>query len=144
MKDEKGFLSIVDAMLAVLLLFIAISITASLINTPSPLYSQDTLEFKDSQDLMETLSGKVNFTDKTFLEEISEILENGGNSRQAILEVSRLAKNKFQELGLTGNYQFREENIGVLASSGDLNSADNVTVASRSYGDYRYFLYTWA
>jgi hypothetical protein len=44
------------------------------------------------------------------------------------------------------NYRFTENDVldgEVLASSGDYKKADNVDVASRTYGDYSYSLSIW-
>ena len=94
---------------------------------------------------MELLSGKVDFGDRTFLEEISSILEDGENSKESIGEVSEISKRKLDSYDLK-NYRFTENNVldgEVLASSGDYKKADNVDVASRTYGDYSYSLSIW-
>jgi hypothetical protein len=94
---------------------------------------------------MEMLSGKVNFTDQTFLGEISEILKSNENSKESIHEVSRLCKDKLGSYNIK-NYKFSENNVlngKVLASSGDYSKASDVSVATRNYGDYSYSLLTW-
>ena len=94
---------------------------------------------------METLSGKINFTDRTFLGEISAILKENKNSKKSTREVSDICKNKFDSFKLK-NYKFCENNKlkgKVLASKGNYDKADKVTVATRTYRDYSYTLYVW-
>ena len=94
---------------------------------------------------MELLSGKIDFNDRTFIGDISEILKDGENSKESIDKVSKISKNKLDSYNLK-NYKFCENNIlkgEVLASSGNYNNAQNVSVAIRTYGDYSYSLYLW-
>ena len=146
MKDEKGLLYIFDVIFAVVLLLIAILvINAVVISIPSPQYSESVKDFKDAQDIMEMVNGKINSSDKTFIAEISSILAENENSKESIREVSDISKDKFHQFKLN-NYRFTENNVlngVVLASSGDYNDAENISVASRNYGDYSYTLSVW-
>ena len=77
--------------------------------------------------------------------DISEILKDGENSKESVAKVSKISKNKLDSYNLK-NYKFCENNIlkcEVLASSGNYNNAQNVSVAIRTYGDYSYSLYLW-
>ena len=146
MKDEKGSLYIFDAILAIILLLLVIFIiNSAVISVPTPSYSQSVKDFTTAQDIMETLSGKVNFTDRTFLGDISIVLAENENSKESIEEVSDISKIKFSKLKLD-NYRFSENNVlggEVLASKGDYSHAENISVAGRSYGDYYYTLEVW-
>ena len=145
MLDEKGYFYIIDAILAVMLLLIVFLIVNATISIPSPDYSYDSKDIRMAQDTMEMLSGKVNFTDQTFLGEISEILKENENSKESVRDVSRLSKDKLNSFNLK-NYKFSENNVlngKVLAESGDYSKAKDVSVATRNYGDYSYSLSTW-
>lgn len=145
MLDEKGYFYIIDAILAVILLLIVFLVVNAAISIPSPEYSYDSKDIRMAQDAMEMLSGKVNFTDRTFLGEISEILKSNENSQDSVREVSQLCRDRFDSLNIK-NYKFSENNIlkgKVLASSGDYSEANGVSVATRNYGDYSYTLSTW-
>ena len=145
MLDEKGSLYIIEAILAIVLLLAVFLIVNTVISIPGPDYSYQTNDFKTSQDIMQTLGGKVDFSDRTFLGEISGILKDGKNSKESIRKVSNISKNKFDNLKIK-NYRFSESNIlddEVLASSGDFSRATNVSVATRTYGDYYYTLSVW-
>ena len=145
MIDENGNLYIADAIVALSIIFVVMLMVNTLISLPNPTYSDISHNSKDSQNIMEILSGKIDFEDETFLEKITEILKEGENSEKSIKEVSMLCKNKFKEFNLT-NYRFVESNnLGskVLASSGNLKENSNVSSATRSFDNYSYTLILW-
>ena len=145
MLDNKGYFYIIDAFLAVVLLLIVFLIVNSAISIPDPDYSYQSKDISDAQDIMELLSGKVNFTDKTFIGDISDILKDNENSKESIRQVSRICKDKFLDFNID-NYKFSENNIlkgKVLASSGDYKKASKVSAATRNYGEYSYTLSVW-
>lgn len=145
MKDEKGSFYLIESILAIVVLLIAVLVINTVISIPGPDYSYEAHDSKSAQDTMELLSRKINFTDKTFLGEISTILKDKRNSKKSIREVSDICKEKFDSYELT-NYKFCENNKlngKVLASSGNFNKAGKVSVATRTYGDYSYTLYVW-
>ena len=145
MLDEKGNFFIIDAVLAVILLLAVFIVFNSAISIPDSSYSNEIKESKNAQDIMEILSGKVYYSDGTFISDISEILKENKNSKDSIREVSGLCKNKFESLKIK-NYRFSETNVlkdKVLASSGDYSNAKDVSSATRSYGDYYFTLSTW-
>ena len=145
MLDEKGNLFVIEAIFAIILLLFIFLIFNYTISIPNPNYSAEIKNSKTAQDTMEILSGKINFTDRTFIGDISEILKENENSKESIDEVSKLCKDKFKSLNLK-NYRFSETNIlddESLASNGDLSKAKDVSVATRTYGDYSYTLSVW-
>ncbi|MDO5823159.1 hypothetical protein [Methanobrevibacter sp.] len=145
MLDEKGYFYIIDAVLAVILLLIVFLIVNAAISIPGPDYSYDSHNIRNAQDIMEILSGKVNFTDRSFLGSISKTLEKNNNSKKSIKEVSGISKEKFKSFDLN-NYRFSENNVlkgEILSQSGDYAKADNVSVATREYGKYSYTLSVW-
>ncbi|MER2014296.1 MAG: hypothetical protein ABS871_06610 [Methanobrevibacter sp.] len=145
MLDEKGNFFIIDAVLAVILLLAVFIVFNSAISIPDSSYSNEIKESKNAQDIMEILSGKVYYSDGTFIDDISEILKENKNSKESIREVSGLCEDKFESLKIK-NYRFSETNVlkdKVLASSGDYSNAKDVSSATRSYGDYYFTLSTW-
>ena len=145
MLDNKGSFYIIDGILAILLLLVALLIVNSVFVYPNQEYSYETNDIRNAQDIMELLSGKIDFNDRTFIGDISDILKDGENSKESIDKVSKISKNKLDSYNLK-NYKFCENNIlkgEVLASSGNYNNAQNVSVAIRTYGDYSYSLYLW-
>lgn len=145
MLDNKGSLYIIDAVLAVFLLLIVFLVVNAAISMPTADYSYQSKDIRTAQDVMELLSGKIDFTDRTFIEKISTILEDGKNSKESIREVSEISKEKLDSYNIK-NYQLTETNVlngKVLASSGDYDKADSVNVATRTYGEYSYTLSIW-
>jgi hypothetical protein len=145
MLDNKGSFYIFDAILAIFLLLIVFLVVNAAISMPSADYSYESKDIRTAQDVMELLSGKINFNDMTFLSKISKILEDGKNSKQSVREVSDICKDKLDSYNLK-NYEFSENNIlkgKVLASSGDYKNANDVDVATRNFGDYSYTLSLW-
>ena len=110
MKDEKGYFYIIDAFLAIVILLIAILMVNSIVSTSNPNYSSTSHDFKSAQDTMELLSAKINSTDRVFIEDISNILDENHNSKHSVREVSKLCREKFEKLSLK-NYQFKENNV---------------------------------
>ena len=145
MLDDRGYFYIIDAILAVMLLLLVFLVVNAAISIPSPDYSYEAHDIRTAQDTMEILSGKVNFTDQTFLAEISQILENGGNSKESVREASKLCRDKLNSYDLK-NYKFSENSVlkdKILASSGDYSKAGDISVATRNHGDYSYTLSVW-
>jgi len=145
MLDNKGSFYIIDAILAVILLLIVFLAINATITMPTHDYSYETRDIKKAQDIMELLSGKVDFEDESFISEISAILSEGENSKESIREVSRISKSKLDSYDLE-NYRLVETNVlnnVVLASRGDWDNAENISVATRTYGEYSFTLSTW-
>ena len=145
MLDDKGSFYLIESILAIAILLMAVFVVNTVISIPSPDYSYDSLDIKTSQDVMETLSGKVNFTDKSFIGSISDTLKENRNSKKSVREVSGICQDKLDAFDLL-NYRFCENNVlngKVLASSGDFSKASDVSQATRTYGDYSYSLYIW-
>ena len=145
MLDEKGNFFIIEAILAVILLLIVILAFNSLILFQNSDYSSDIKNSMSAQEIMEVLDGKINFTDQSFLGDISAILKEKKNSKESIQEVSQLCDEKFKTFKLQ-NYRFSENNLldgKTLASDGDYSKAKDISVASRDYGDYSYTLSVW-
>lgn len=145
MLDDKGSFYLIESILAIAILLMAIFVVNTVISIPSPEYSYDNFDSKTAQDTMEILSGKVNFTDVSFIASISDVLKSNKNSKKSVSEVSEICKDKFKTLDIK-NYRFTENNVlkgKVLASHGDYSKASKVSQATRTYGDYSYTLLVW-
>lgn len=145
MLDNKGSFYIIDAILAVVLILTVFMVVNTAMTLPSAEYSYESKDITDAQDVMELLGGKIDFSDQTFLGKISTILKENKNSKEAIRQVSDISKNKLNSYKLN-NYRFSENNVlkeETLASSGEYSEYVNVSVATRTYGDYSYTLSVW-
>ena len=150
-KDNKGFVSLVDAMLSIFILLMVLIAFNMIIDIEIPSLSEVNNDFKTSQDIMEIMSSKVDGRDYSILERISYILNQNNNSASSKREVGALLDNFFAIYLNNGDnsnqnrhYAFVESNQlngEVLSSNGDYTSADDVNVAIRNYGNYSYKLY---
>ena len=147
-NDNKGFISLVDALLSIFMLFMVLIAFNMMIDIDIPSLSEENNDFKTSQDIMEIMSSKVDGRDYTLIERISYILSENNNSIDSKRKVNALLDDFFAVYLESNNqdfhYSFRENsqlNGEVLSSNGDYSSADRVNVASRNYGNYSYSLY---
>ena len=85
MLDNKGSFYIIDAILAIFLLLMVFLVVNAAITMPPADYSYESKDIRTAQDTMELLSGKIDFQDQTFLGKISNILEEGKNSKESAL-----------------------------------------------------------
>ena len=136
--DDKGFFSIIDATIAIVLVITVLLIFSSLLSISLETYSASSRDSKNSQDIMNSLDTKINYTDTSFLEEITRILEENDNSEKSVKTVSKMIENKIH----LNKFVFKETKQlnKVLFSTGDYTSSDNFIVASRDCGNYSYTL----
>ena len=147
-KDNKGFLSLMDALLSILILFMILISFNLMMDMDIPSLVEENNDFKTSQDIMEIMSSKLDGRDYSTLERISYILSKNNNSISSKREV-KLILDDFFSRHLSDNemnyhYAFVESNQldgEVLSSNGDFSSADRLNVAIRNYGNYSYKLY---
>lgn len=144
-KDNKGFVSLIDALLSIFILLLVLIAFNMMIDIDLPSLSEESKDFKTSQDIMEIMSSKVDGRDYSLIERISFILSLHNNSISSKREVKSLLDDFFSVYLVDGqHYAFVETNQlygDVLSSNGDYFSADNVNVAIRNYGNYSYKLY---
>lgn len=154
-KDNNGFVSLMDALLSIFILFMVLIAFNMMIDMEIPSESEENNGFKTSQDIMEIMSSKVDGKDYSILDRITYILDQNNNSASSKREVKELLDDFFATyLGNEDNannnqsppycYSFVETNQlngDVLSSNGDYASADDVNVAIRNYGNYSYKLY---
>ncbi|MDO5850554.1 MAG: hypothetical protein Q4P14_04995, partial [Methanobacteriaceae archaeon] len=144
-NDNNGYLSLVDGLLAIFLIFIAIAAFNMIIDMDIVSLSEESVDFKTSNDIMELIAMKVDGKDYSILERISYTLAKSNNNKASQREVATLLEGYFDKY-LDGHYAFVENNQlkgAVLVSNGDMLGADNLTVATRDYGNYSYTLYIW-
>ena len=143
-KDERGFLSLFDSLLALFLVFVVFIAFNMVMEIEVPSLSEENKDFKTSQDLMEILSSKATDRDYSTLEIISYILDYNNNSLSSQREVTGILDEFFSIYLSSGSYSFAETSqLGgkVLSSRGNVMDGDEVTVAIRHYGNYSYKLY---
>ena len=144
-KDNKGFVSLADALLSIFILFMVFIAFNMMIDIDLPSLSEENNDFKTSQDIMEIMSSKIDGREYTLIERITFILSRNNNSIASKREVKSLLDDFFSAYLDNGyHYAFVETknlNGEVLSSNGDYESSDRVNVAIRNYGNYSYKLY---
>ena len=147
-EDNNGFVSLIDALLSIFILFLVLIAFNMMIDIDIPSLSEENNDFKTGQDIMEIMSSKVDGRDYTLIERISYILSSNNNSISSKRKVKGILDDFFSiYLGNDNQYHhyaFAETsqlNGEILSSNGDYESAETVNVASRNYGNYSYKLY---
>lgn len=147
-EDNNGFVSLIDALLSIFILFLVLIAFNMMIDIDIPSLSEENNDFKTGQDIMEIMSSKVDGRDYTLIERISYILSSNNNSISSKRKVKGILDDFFSiYLGNDNqnhHYAFAESsqlNGEILSSNGDYESAETVNVASRNYGNYSYKLY---
>ena len=147
-KDNKGFISLIDAFFSILILLMVLIAFNMMIDIEIPSLSEESNGFKTSQDIMEIMSSKVDNRDYSTWERITFFLSQNNNSASSKREVKAMLDDFFSHY-LEGNfknwhYAFLETDQldgYVLSSNGDYGSANSVYVAMRNCGNYSYRLY---
>ena len=145
--DNKGFVSLADAMLSIFILLMVLVAFNMVVDIEIPSLSEESNDFKSSQDIMEIMSSKVDGRDYTVLERITYILAENNNSIASRREVKAILDEFFMVyFDDRYHYSFVETNQlngDILSSNGDYSSSDRVNVAIRNYGNYSYKLYVF-
>lgn len=143
--DNKGFISLADAMLSIFILLMVLVAFNMVVDIEIPSLSEESNDFKSSQDIMEIMSSKVDGRDYTVLERITYILAENNNSIASRREVKAILDEFFMVyFDDRYHYSFVETNQlngDILSSNGDYSSSERVNVAIRNYGNYSYKLY---
>ena len=146
-KDNKVFVSLADAMLSIFILLMVLMALNMMIDIEIPSLSEESNDFKTSQDIMEIMSSKVDGRDYTVLERITYILSENNNSIASRREVKAILDELFMVyFDDRYHYSFVETNQlngEILSSNGDYSSSRRVNVAIRNYGNYSYKLYVF-
>ena len=146
-KDNKGFVSLADAMLSIFILLMVLMAFNMMSDIEVPSLSEESNDFKTSQDIMEIMSSKVDGRDYTVLERITYILAENNNSIASRREVKAILDEFFMVyFDDRYHYSFVETNQlngEILSSNGDYSSSGRVNVAIRNYGNYSYKLYVF-
>ncbi|WP_297981485.1 hypothetical protein [uncultured Methanobrevibacter sp.] len=150
MFDNKGFLSMMDGILAVFLLVLVLISFNMIMDMEVPSLREENNQFNAAQDIMESMSSKIDAKDYSLLEKVSFTLSSLNNSissqRKAKAIVSDYFENFIESKGNYKDYKYvlletnQLDNVE-LYSTGDYSSASEVSVAIRNCGNYSYKLY---
>ncbi|WP_295722834.1 hypothetical protein [uncultured Methanobrevibacter sp.] len=136
-KETNGFYSIIDGMIAILLIFIAFLAFNSMINLDIVNDNSQVLsDYRTSEDLMEILSAD---SDDATLNQIYYILKSNNNSYESKAQVTTILSSFFDKTIPDKNYVFKVNNQ-IIASRGNLENFENYNSAKRTVGDYTFSL----
>ena len=145
-KDKKGFFSLFDGILAILIIIIALMIFNTVINIDIPQYSKEHSDFQTSQDIMEIMTLKLDEKTYSTLEIVKYKLESNNNSLQSIEEVGVIAGEVLNKTIPNKSYSLVENNQlngTVIVANDDADLAENISIATRNLGKYSFTLYIW-
>lgn len=138
--NNKGFIFTLDAVLALIPVFIIILAISSSNTGELVLPSQQMRLSHQAQDTLDAMSN-FRHSDLTLIEEISRAL-NADDENTA-----RTLAREFLDINLPlSHYELVEINKlkgNIIASNGDIDKASNVAVGTKIYGNYIYKLYVW-
>ena len=138
--DDKGFIFTLDAVLALIPVFIIIMALSSSNDGNLILPSQQLRLGHQAQDVMDAMS-QYRVSESTLLGEISQALVD--NDKDAARDLSQA----FLDENLPGaNYKLVEINQlngAAIISNGNMESAQNVAVGTKNYGNHSFRLYVW-
>lgn len=138
--DDKGFIFTLDAVIALIPIFILIMALSSYNDGELILPTQQLRLGHQAQDTLDAMS-QYQKSDLTIISEISQALKKGDMNK-----ARNLAQN-FLEMNLNGlNYEMVELNQlngATITSTGNMDDAHNVAVGTKSYGNHTFKLYVW-
>lgn len=145
--DDKGFIVTLDALLSLIVVFILLATVTNISADKSSTSMQDLTMAKNVHDTMELMANYKDIsTNKTVIELMVEELEKSSNQNSGVDNAGQIA-GYFLNKTLTGNnynlIEINKLNGTTIASNADVNQASNVSVASKSFGEYTFKLYIW-
>jgi len=142
--DNKGFIFTLDAILALIPVFIVIMAVSGADQGNLIQPSQQVRLNHQAQDILDAMA-QYHAGDDTLLEEMVNVLETNNNDGSGVDSAGKLA-GAFLDKNLPGaNYQLIELNQlnKTIIYKGDIDKAQNVAVGSKNYRNYSFKLYVW-
>lgn len=142
--DNRGFIFTLDAVLALIPIFIVLMTVSSVDQGSLILPSQQIRLSHQAQDTLDSMA-QYHVSENTLIKEMVMILEENNNTSGAVA-AGKLA-GAYLDDNLQGmNYKLVELNQldgATITSKGEMDDAPNVAVGSKNYGDYCFKLYVW-
>ena len=142
--DDKGFIFTMDAVLALIILFIALAAVAN-VNESSLSSSSQIRLSHNAQDTLETMATYKTGPDEfTVLQNIAVILAASKNDKKGIDEAGQVAGAYLNQTLNNTKYNLTETQLNTtIAANADMEDANNIAVGVKSCGDYMFKLYIW-
>ncbi|MEN6592476.1 MAG: hypothetical protein ABFC12_04445 [Methanobacterium sp.] len=143
--DDNGFIFTLDAVLALIPVFIILIAVSSVDQGSLILPSQQIRLSHQAQDALDAM-GQYHTSEDTLIEEMVTVLKTNGNNAAGIAGAGELA-GSYLDNNLQGmNYKLVELNHlngETIISKGKVEDAPNVAVGTKNHGDYCFKLYVW-
>ncbi|MBZ9571088.1 hypothetical protein KQY27_05995 [Methanobrevibacter sp. TMH8] len=144
-KDNKGFLSLLDGILAILILFMGLLIFNSVLNFYSPTPQDDHVDSKIANDVMELMILNIDENSYSTLEYVVIILKANDNNLnyETKNNIANILGNFLNKMIPDKNYLLVENNVldgEVLVEKGDIQTASNISTTNRNLGEYSFTL----
>ncbi|MCZ3371279.1 MULTISPECIES: hypothetical protein [Methanobacterium] len=140
--DDNGFVFTLDAVLALVIVFIALAAVASINETP--LSSQIRLSH-NAQDILETMSAYKKWSEEpSVLQNIANILSTHNNDQSGIKEAGQVAGIYLNQTLNSTKYNLTEAQLNItIAANADMEEAGDVAVGVKSCDGYIFRLCVW-
>ncbi len=143
--DDNGFIFTLDAVLALIPVFIVLMAVSGVDQGSLILPSQQIRLSHQAQDTLDAMA-QYHTSESTLIEEMVMVLKANNNDATGITGAGKLA-GAYLDDNLPGmNYELVELNHlngETIISKGNMDNAPNVAVGTKNYGDYCFKLYVW-
>ncbi len=143
--DNEGFVFTLDAVLALIPVFIVLMAVSGVDQGSLILPSQQIRLSHQAQDALDAMA-QYRTSENTLIEEMVMVLEANNNDAAGVDGAGKLASAYLDDNLPEMNYKLVELNQldgATIISKGDMDNAPNVAVGSKNYGDYSFKLYVW-
>lgn len=144
-KDNKGFFSLLDGILAILILFIGLLVFSMVLNFHAPSPYDNSVDSKVANDAMEVMALKIDENSYSTLDSIVAILKANDNNLdyETKNNIANIAGGFLNRTIPDKNYLLVENNVldgETIVSKGDILTASNISSTTRNLGEYSFTL----
>ena len=144
-KDKKGFLSLLDGILAISIILIALLAFNVVLNFHAPSPYDNFIDSKVANDAMELMTLKIDENAHSTLDSIVIILKSNDNNLnyETKENIANIASEFLNKTIPDKGYLLVENNVlggEVVVSKGDIIVASNVSTSTRNLGEYSFTL----
>ena len=144
-KDKKGFLSLLDGILAISIVLIALLAFNVVLNFHAPSPYDDFTDSKVANDAMELMTLNIDENTYSTLDYIIVILKANDNNLDYDTKesISNIAGTFLNKTLPSNNYLLVENNVlngEIIVSKGDILMASDISTTTRNLGEYSFSL----
>jgi hypothetical protein len=144
-KDKKGFLSLLDGILAISIVLVALIAFNVVLNFHAPSSYDDFTDSKVANDAMELMTLNIDENTYSTLDYIIVILKANDNNLDYDTKesISNIAGTFLNKTLPSNNYLLVENNVlngEIIVSKGDILMASDISTTTRNLGEYSFTL----